>query len=153
MCRWGVQDFPKIWPDTPQPDPPSAGPPLRRTAQNFALFSLSRTHFRFFSRLSLSGGLLVEFRLWGRDFTRQPENSKRAHFRAPALQKHHQNSTKGSQEREERKNIVAGEGKKNAEFWAPTLRDSTLRGPTFRGPTLRGRNLRAPTFSRFGPPP
>ena len=29
-----------------------------------------------------------------RGFTRQPENSKRAHFRAPALQKHHQISTK-----------------------------------------------------------
>ena len=38
---------------------PSAGPPLRRTVQNFALFFLSLPlHFRSFS---LSGGLLVEF--------------------------------------------------------------------------------------------
>ena len=42
-----------------------------------------------------------------RGFKRQPENSKRAHFRAPALQKH-QNSTKGpTREREKRSKIVA----------------------------------------------
>ena len=38
---------------------PSTGPPLRQTAQNFALFSLCRPHFRSFSLLS--GSLLVEF--------------------------------------------------------------------------------------------
>ena len=34
--------------------------------------------------------------------TRQPENSKRAHFRAPALQKPHQNSTKRPPKREKK---------------------------------------------------
>ena len=47
--------------------------------------------------------------LWGRrGFTRQPENSKRAHFRVPAF-KHHQNSTKSPKEN------CGGKGKK----WDP----------------------------------
>ena len=49
--------------------PPSARPPFRRTAQNVALF--------FPLPPPVSGR-------WG--FTRQPENSKREHVRAPALQ-------------------------------------------------------------------
>ena len=48
MYRWGVHKIfvgaSKIWPDPPQPDPP----PLRQTAQNFALFSLSRRKIRSF---------------------------------------------------------------------------------------------------------
>ena len=78
----------------------------RRTAQNIALFfPLPPSIFALF--VSLSGCLLVEFwwcfrrrgnsnghiwtlglwRLWGRrGFTRQPENSKRAHLRLPALE-------------------------------------------------------------------
>ena len=56
-------------------------------------------------------------RLWGRrGFTRQPENSKRAHFRAPRF-KHHQNSTKGPPERVERTNY---EGEKKREILGPT---------------------------------
>ena len=47
--------------------------------------------------------------------TRQPENSKRAHFRVPALQTP-PNSTKGPQERERRMKIVAGGGKKERNF-------------------------------------
>ena len=58
-------------------------------------------------------------RLLGRrGFTRQPENSQRAHFRAPALQKHHPNSTKGPpRERRKKENCGGGEGE-SAKFWA-----------------------------------
>ncbi len=61
--------------------------------------------------------------------TRQPENSKRAHFRAPALQKSHQNSTKGPpRERDRNSETVAGEGKKNAKFWAVQRRGGPAEG-------------------------
>ena len=40
-------------------------------------------------------------------------------FEGPGLQKHHQNSMKGPQEREEIKKIVAGEGKKSEMFAGP----------------------------------
>ena len=71
----------------------------------------------------LSGCRVKPRRLWGsRGFTRQPENSKRAHFRAPSAS----NTTKiprhDPQERKERKKIVAGKGKKSAKFWPPTFR-------------------------------
>ena len=63
-----------------------------------------------------------------RGFTRQPENSKRAHLRA-GLRKHHQNSTRRHPEREtKRAKTGAGEGKNSATFWV-----STLRGPIFSG--------------------
>ena len=45
--------------------------------------------------------------------------------------KHHPNSTKGPQREEKRKKTVAGEDKKSAKFWAPTLRGTTLSGPPF----------------------
>ena len=50
----------------------------------------------------------------------------------------------------------AGEGKKNAKFWAPRLPAPTLRAPTLRCPTLQAPTLRTPTlgaltFSRSGP--
>ena len=54
-------------------------------------------------------------------FTRQPKNSKRAHFKAQALQppsKFHERTTK----REKKERSLAGERKKNAKFWTPTLR-------------------------------
>ena len=44
------------------------------------------------------------------------QNTKRAHFEGPGLQKHHQNSTRRHPEREER--ICGGRGKKRAKFWA-----------------------------------
>ena len=54
-----------------------------------------------------------------RGFTRQPENSKRAHFRGPALQKHHRNSRKGPP-RERRKNEnCGGREKKERNFGGP----------------------------------
>ena len=64
---------------------------------------------------------------------------------------------KRPKEREKRMKTVAGEEKKSAKFWAPTVRAPTVRaptvrGPTLRGPTLRGPTLRGPTCSRFGPP-
>ena len=69
-------------------------------------------------------------RLWGRrGFTRQPENSKRAHFRAPALHtppKFHEKTLP----REGRKNEkCGGRGEKARKFWA-----STLSGPHPSGP-------------------
>ena len=82
-----------------------------------------------------------------RGFTRQPENSKRAHLSAPALQTppkfHEKTPREGRKER-----ILRRDREKSAKFWAPTLRGPTLRGPTLRAPTLR-----APTFSGLGPPP
>ena len=75
-----------------------------------------------------------------RGFTRQPENSKRAHLRAPALQKHHQNSTRRHPDRHKKSEMVVGEGKKSAKFWAPTLRGPPFGAPFSWdwGPTLRG---------------
>ena len=68
----------------------------------------------------LSGCSVKPRRLRGRrGFTQQPENSKRAHLSAPALQKHHQNSTRRQpREREERMKLPAEERKKSAKFWA-----------------------------------
>ena len=141
--------------------PPSTGPPsgpLCRTAQNFALFSLSRHNFHsFFSLLGVLswnfGGVFEGWdpqmcmfelsgcrgkfrRLRGRGFTRQPENSKRAHFQALALQKHHP--------RERRKNEHCGERvNKKRKILGPPPFGPTLRGQLFlglgprRGPTLR----------------
>ena len=52
-----------------------------------------------------------------RGFTRQPENSKHAHFKAPALQTPPKFNERTPKETEERKIIVAGEGNKSAKFW------------------------------------
>ena len=97
--------------------PPSAGPPkillfFFPLPLQFSLFCLSCWSF------SLNFGGVFEdrdpqlctFGLSGctpaappdraaRDRTRQPENSKRAHLRVPALQKHHQNFTKKTEKR------------------------------------------------------
>ena len=90
-------------------------------------------------------------RLWGRrGFTRQPQNSKRAHFRDPALQtppKFHERTPK--REKKERK-LWRDREKKREIFGPPTLRSPTLRGPTPRGATLRVPTLRGPPF---GSPP
>ena len=68
-------------------------------------------------------------RLWGRrGLTRQPENSKRAHFRAPALQNTTKIPREDPQEGEERKANVAGEVKKR----------EILGSPPFGAPTLLG---------------
>ena len=55
--------------------------------------------------------------LWGRrGFTRQPENSKRAHFRVLAFKNTTKIQREDPQEREEGMKIVAGEGKKERNF-------------------------------------
>ena len=74
--------------------------------------------------------------------TRQPENSKRAHLSARALQtppKFHERPTR--------------EGEKNEKLWREREKKARNFGPPpFGAPTFRGPTLRAPTFSRFGPP-
>ena len=76
---------------------------------------------------------------WGRrGFTRQPENSKRAHFRAPALQKPHQNSTKGPPRERRKKENCGGEGKKARNFGPPTLRDPIPEAGPHPSPTILG---------------
>ena len=67
------------------------------------------------------------------------------HISGPRRFKHHQTSTKGPQERERRKKIVAGRGKKKREILGPPLFGaSTFRGlhssgpPLFGASTLRG---------------
>ena len=95
--------------------------------------------------------------------TRQPENSKRAHFRAPALQtppKFHEKTTQRDTERAKR---WREREEKARNFGPPTLRGPTLRGPTLRGlPLFRGSGphppfgappFGAPLFLGSGPPP
>ena len=76
-----------------------------------------------------------------------------AHISGPRRFKHHQNSTKEPQERERRKKIVAGRGKKKREILPPFDPSRPhLRGPTFSSfwpppfgrPTLRGPTLCRP---------
>ena len=62
--------------------------------------------------------------------TRQPENSKRAHFRAPALQTPPKFHVKTPRERKKRE-----EGKKSAKFCPPPFGASTLGASTLWGPT------------------
>ena len=85
--------------------------------------------------------------------TRQPENSKRAHFTAPALQTPPKIPRKDPKREKEERKLWRRREKKARNFGPPTLRGSTLLGPTLLGSTLRGPTLRGPTFSRFGPPP
>ena len=57
--------------------------------------------------------------------------SKRAHLRVPALQKHHQNSTRRPPEKERKNENGCGKGKNKRNFGPPTLRGPALRGPPF----------------------
>ena len=192
------------FPGPPFPGPPFPGPPFLWTpfpwtAQNFALFFFPvPPQNSFFS--SLSGCLLVEFwwcfedrdpqmctfglsgcrvkprRLRGRrGFTRQPENSKRAHLSAPALQTQPKFHEKTPREGRKEQILRRDREKKARNFGRPTLRPPTiraptiraptirhsapslraptLRAPTLRSPTLRAPTLRGPTFSGLGPPP
>ena len=75
----------------------------------------------------------------------QPENSKRAHFRAPALQTPPKFHARTPRERKKKENCGGRREKKERNFGPPTLLGSTLLGSTPLGSTLRG-----PTFSRFG---
>ena len=67
-------------------------------------------------RRGLSGGLLVEF--WWGVFTRQPENSKRAHWRVPALQAPPKFHEKTPREREKKSENGGVRGDKKTKFCA-----------------------------------
>ena len=128
LCGWccGVVVVFKIFVGAPRP-PLSRTPrphpltPFRRTAQNFALFSLSHHNFHCL-------GPYVEF--W-------PKNSKRAHFSSPAPQTPPNFNERSPKRERRKKENVAGEEKKKREI---------LRPPPFGAPPFG-----APTFSRFGP--
>ena len=82
-----------------------------------------------------------------RGFTRQPKNSKRAHFRGPGAS----NTTEIPREdpqRHKKSEMVAGEEKKKARNFGP----STLLGATPSAPPPPPPSG-PPTFSRFGPHP
>ena len=69
------------------------------------------------------------------------QEPKQAHFTSPAVQKHHQNSTRRHPERHKKSEMVAGEGKKSANFLAPTISGR----PPFRSPHPSGpKTLRRP---------
>ena len=104
---------------------------LRRTAQNFALFLPSPPSFSLV--LSLSGGFLVGAAGF---FTRQPENSERAHLRALALQtppKFHEKTPRETQ----RERNGDGKGRKSAKIWPP---------PPFRAPLFEPSPFKPPPF-------
>ena len=54
---------------------------------------------------------------------------------------------KDPQEREERKNIVAGDGKTARNFGPPTLRDLAFRGPTLQGAGSKGSPAPSPKWT------
>ena len=106
-------------------------------AQNFALFSLSRHNFHsLFPLLGSFRGNLVVFGSAGalkcarREFTRQPENSKRADFRARSSKTPPKSNEKTPRERQITK-MGASEGKTRAEFCA--VRTGRVRGRGVRG--------------------
>ena len=78
--------------------------------------------------------------------TRQPENSKRARFKAPALQTPPKFHEKTPRERKKKENCGGRREKKARNFGPPTLLGSTLLGPTLRGPTLLGSTLLGSTL-------
>ena len=147
--------------------PPFPGPPIRRTAQNFALFFPSSHFHSFFPLLGVFswnfGGV---FEGWGpemftfglsgcrvkprRGFTRQPENSKRAQLSVRRF-KHHQNSTRRPTER--RKNEISGGREKKARNFRPHffwVRAPPLRPHPFRAPTPSQKKLAKWGLAKFG---
>ena len=109
------------------PGPPSAGPPFPWTAQNFALFFLSRRKFHSVILCQAAG-------------VSQNETNRNPHLGwAMALNSGH-NSTRRPPR--ERKNEISGGREKARNFGPPTLP-----APTLRGPTLRFFWVRAPTTS------
>ena len=123
---------------------PPLQPPLRRTAQNFALFSTSPAENFILSSLSggSSRGIVAAVQGHG------PPKMRLGQPESPNVPNRHPDRHKKSV-------MVAGEGKKSAKFWAPTLRarwfglpwTTFRRTPPSTGPlTLRGPTLRAPFF-------
>ena len=148
VCCWFAPSPPSAGPfrrTPPPPDRPPDRPKCRSLvpspAPRVRSFSLSLGVFSWnFGGVFEDRGPQMCTRLRGRrGFTRQPENSKRAHFRAPALRtppKFHEKTP-----REGRKNENCGERVKKRNFGPPTLRGpifpgspSSPRGCTFRAP-------------------
>ena len=140
-------------PRTPPPqDPPPQNPKIPRTAQNFALFSLSRHNFLSF--FPLLGVLSLNFwwsfgrsgpsnvHVWdlglssgGFGASRVSNDSPRTpnvHISGPGDSNTTEIQRKDPQEREERKKTVAGE-EKRAKFWAT---HSPFGTPPFGAPLL-----------------
>ena len=86
-----------------------------------------------------------------RGFTRQPENSKRAHFRASALQTPPKFDERTPKSEKKGKKIVAERGKKSANFWASTLRGPPLQPSVDCFPRPPSQNR--PTQPRTPQPP
>ena len=99
----------------------------------------------------LSGCRVNPWRLWGRrGFTRQPENSKRAHFRSPALQTPPKFHEKTPRERDKKNEMGAEEGKKkSAKLWAPP----PFGAPPFGAPLFLGLPPSLPRPHPQPPPP
>ena len=86
----------------------------------------------------LSGCRVKPRRLRGRrGFTRQPDNSKRAHLSAPAFKNNTKIQREDTQRGKKRMNFAAGEGKKERNFGRS--RGRAVRGRPVRGRPVRGR--------------
>ena len=118
----------KRMPGTPPPSSP----------QKNRAFSPLPPQLSFFLHFFWGSSRGIWWCFWGRrGFTRQPENSKRAHFRAPGASNTTKIPRKDPQRERRKSENGAREGeKKSAKFWAPTLRAPTLRGPILRAPTM-----------------
>ena len=122
--------------------PPSHRTALRRTAQKFRFFFYRDPDMCTFGVIVMS--CETPAARSRRGFTRQPENSKRAHLTAPALQtppKFHERTPK----RGRKKDNCGGRGGKSAKCWAPPLGAPPFVSPPSGvplfpglGPTLRG---------------
>ena len=92
-------------------------------------------------------------------FTRQPENSKRAHLSAPALQTPPKIPREDPQRGKKRTNFVAGRGEKKTRnfgpspFGAPTPSGPHPSGPHPSGPHPSGPPFGPPLFLGLGPHP
>ena len=117
-------------PPPPPPDRPSAGPPLRRTAQNFALFFLLHPHFHsFFLSLGIFSCLF-----FSRGLPHDNLRAKTSTFERP---KHTKIPREDPQRGKKRTNFAAEQGKTSAKFLGPPpFGAPPFRAPPFRGPTL-----------------
>ena len=173
--RWTPPPVNPPSPDNPSPDNPSPDnpPPDNPPPDNpkFRFFFPSSCH-NFHSSFSLLGsfrGILLVFE--GRNpemctfgvlglscetpaappdqaagASHDSPRTPNVHISGPHRFKHHQNSTKGPQESERRKKIVAEEGKKKREILGPT----PFGAPPFRAPPFWAPPFWAPPF--WAPP-
>ena len=119
VCVVGVSRFLGL-----SPGPPSAGPPISWTTQNFALFFSLPPEIAFFLSLGSSRGILVVFlkrRGWALGLRVKPRRFpgppglhtttrelQTCTFERPSASKHHHNSTRRPPERNKKSEIVAG---------------------------------------------